>query len=193
VPYVNNRPPLRAALDRLTQTFVEGVLRALQSASLAEIQELGFQEAGRTRAAATPARTASRAPLPARERGARPPANEARPRVRASRSAASRTNEWRSIPDHEENDPHLAMTITDPAAVLAMVEEVIRNTPAIAAAVASAAADEQEPPRPEPPAAVPASRVELRPAARPGEEVLRAAGGGLVLRRRRPQTTAQRS
>ena len=194
---MNHRPPLRAALDRLTQTFVEGVLRALQSASLVEIQELGSSELGRLRTAARLPRTASRvaAPAPAREVAARASGRDATPRVRSSRASASRANEWRSIPDHEESDPNLSVTITDPAAVLAMVEDVIRSAPAIAAATLIASAEEEdEPAPPEPPPSVaPASRVELRPAARPGEEVLRAAGGALVLRRRRPQATAQRS
>ena len=191
---MNHRPPLRAALDRLTQTFVEGVLRALRSASLAEIQELGSSEVGRLRTMASLPRAASRVPAPLREVAARASAQDAAPRVRSSRASVSRTDEWRSIPDHEDNDPNLSVTITDPAAVLAMVEDVFRSAPATAAATMIAAAEEEEPAPPEqPPSVAPSSRVELRPAARPGEEVLRAAGGALVLRRRRPQVTAQRS
>jgi hypothetical protein len=187
---VNKRPPLRVVLDRLTRNFVEGVLAALQSASLAEIESLGL---GPLRSRRVPEGRTS-----ARSSGRERP--EPKARTRKASVAPPRTTTRRAAIEVDEDEAHPSVTITDPAAVLAMVEDGLHAASGAAEMPELLEVPEPEAPRStsaaEPPRserAEPSSRVELRPAARPGEEVLRASGGGLVLRRRRPQASAQRS
>jgi hypothetical protein len=197
------RSPLRSALDQLKQDFVDSVLRTIRST-------LGISDGAQRIAApasvgsggrgARPQRERDRPNAPARSRAERAGARPARAAKRASR----RHDE---APSHDADDA-FSMAITDPAAVLRAFDGAAAPPDASQPAEAAAAPA----PAPLPPVTViPTPRrvesrtrtrrapslgatapvvpeapvVERRPVVRPGEEVLRAAGGSVVLKRRR--------
>jgi hypothetical protein len=162
------RTTLRATLDLLTHDFAEAVLRAVRSATLDELAAmLGSRGAPRLarRSTAAPSRPDAALAGPARPRRA------GRPRALSTARQAAPLAE---LVEHTEAYPDVV--IVDPVAVLAR-RVPNPSAPPVAATVPDDEDDQA--------AIVPTSRDAAAPPTRPGEDVLRATGGGLVLRRRR--------
>ena len=177
-PLVNpRRPPLRPTLDALSQAFVDAVLLAVRRTPLAELA--GALDLARSRANPRPvAPEAVRAP---RRSEAAPSSAPARFR-RANRAPPAAPRYQLELPlDPSNAYPEVA--IVDPAAVLGGLQP-LENAPG--APIVPADKAQSLPTSPPAPAPVsPSPPAASSPPLRPGEDILRAAGGGLVLRRRR--------
>ena len=180
----SNSTPFRISLDRLTHDFIEGVLQAFRDAPLGEFLDF-LAEAGPSlmahplahRLVEPPREVASSAPrrAPRTPGAARPP--------RASASSASSRGARPDADDIEHGDP--ASIITDPGMMLAALQVSSVSAPqALPAILRDAKPASEPPPHVAPPAPPPPRERAAAPALRPGEEVLRTAGGGHVLRRR---------
>jgi hypothetical protein len=186
-PRVNpRRPSLRSTIDALAQALADAVLLAVRRTPLTELAGALDSAAADRAIARTAAPEAARA---SRRADVPPPAPSARsPRARRAPPAAARRDRPLALSlDPPNAYPEVA--IVDPDAVLG--RQASKNGPGAPIVAADdaeslpasppALAPVSEPPAP-PAAARPTTR--LRPG--PGEELLRATGGGVVLRRRRP-------
>jgi hypothetical protein len=200
---------LSTVLHQIAEEFVDALFDTIRRASLTELGSLrdetvprrDLRPKARARQRAAPSTTAHRpavldqpsvATLPqapagkahraGAQLGARRSAIEPKPRrVSAVVPAPARPSSERSperkpkrVKDSPEPDlaPTASVVISDPALLLSLAAPVVR--PVVEAPVRIVEAKPEPPPRREP----------TRPALREGEDVLRAAGGGIVLRRR---------
>ena len=168
------RTSLRATLDLLAHDLAEAVLAAVRGASLTELAELLEPPADRS-PRARPTATA-RVPAPRLHPGASSPARSARRSARALRPPRRGPMQQLELLPHVE--AYADVAILDPAAVLGGPTSPQDDAPRVPIAPTTSIAPREHA------AALSASRTD--PVARPGEELLRATGGGVVLRRRRP-------
>jgi hypothetical protein len=174
---VVSRPtPFRVALEQLTDALVQAVLEAVRGATVVEILETSTTAAEEPRPA--PGLRPRRTGLPAPAAGRAPRDRRRRQAPTITRTVAASTE----APTSPDSEPSMATEI-DAVAMLAALERQttgIDERPSGAPSVTTA------------PVVVPtfvsAAPSARPPALRPGEEVLRTATGGVVLRRRRAES-----
>lgn len=165
--------PFRLALERLTDALVQAVLEAVGGATVVEILETSTTagEAPRPAPAPRPRRTA----LPAPAAGRAPRDRRRRQAPTVTRTVVASTEP----PSSRERGPSMATEI-DAVAMLAALERRTTGTDERPSGVPSVTTAPVVVPAFDSPAPSPRT-----PVLRPGEDVLRTATGGVVLRRRR--------
>jgi hypothetical protein len=178
----NNRT--RATRDALAQDLAAAVLHAVQSAVFTALRDL----AGLADTATTPRRAAAVAPVaPVAAPAVDAPA-VATPKVtrvaaaRSDRKAPRRAHAPRSAPV-ETIEEHTDVEIVDPSALLDWLDPTPSVREPATTVRTTLLAD--VPPRNDVATVEPPPVAHRELLARPGEQVLRASGGGAVLRRRR--------
>jgi len=172
--------PLHDTLQALAEDFAHAILRAVREASLSELADARLLPRVRERRTTAPRVSAPRGVVPTTV-----PARDARAqRSRTASAARAKPTQLELLLDRAETYPDAA--IVDPTAILG-------GPRAAQDAPGRSIAPKKEPnPSPAQSAALPVEPPKAAlPAMAPGEELLRGAGGGVVLRRRRVQDAAR--